>query len=56
MRNAPAPNHNGGFYQRDRAWHPPAFTPNYKTSVLRSPKHALLSLNNTLSEMTEVGS
>ena len=42
----------GSFYQRDRAWHPPAFTPQYKTSVLRSPQHALLSLEGTLSEMT----
>ena len=42
----------GSFYQRDRDWHPPAFTPGYKTSVLRSPRHALLSLENTISEMT----
>jgi protocatechuate 3,4-dioxygenase beta subunit len=42
----------GSFYQRDRDWHPPAFTPGYKTSVARSPRHALLSLNATLSEMT----
>jgi protocatechuate 3,4-dioxygenase beta subunit len=42
----------GSFYQRDRSWHPPAYTPQYKTSVLRSPQHALLSLGNTLSEMT----
>jgi protocatechuate 3,4-dioxygenase beta subunit len=42
----------GSFYQRDRGWHPPAYTPQYKTSVLRSPQHALLSLGNTLSEMT----
>ena len=42
----------GSFYQRDRAWHPPAFTPQYKTSVLRSPQKAPLSLENTLSEMT----
>ena len=42
----------GTFYQRDRTWHPPAFTPAYKTSILRSPKHALLSLGNTISEMT----
>ncbi|ODU55162.1 MAG: protocatechuate 3,4-dioxygenase subunit beta, partial [Acetobacteraceae bacterium SCN 69-10] len=42
----------GSFYQRDRAWHPPAFTPQYKTSVLRSPQHALLSLEGTVSEMT----
>jgi protocatechuate 3,4-dioxygenase, beta subunit len=42
----------GSFYQRDRAWHPPAFTPQYKTSVLRSPQKAMLSLENTLSELT----
>ncbi|THF56481.1 protocatechuate 3,4-dioxygenase subunit beta [Ollibium composti] len=42
----------GSFYQRDRAWHPPAFTPQYKTSVLRSPQHALLSMEGTVSEMT----
>ena len=52
MRNSPTPDHNGAFYQRDRSWHPPFFTPDYKTSVLRSPKYALLSLDNTLSEMT----
>ena len=44
--------HEGGYYQRDRAWHPPAFTPDYKTSVLRSPRRALLSLENTISELT----
>lgn len=42
----------GPFFQRDRDWHPPAFTPHYKTSVLRSPQQALLSLDNTISEMT----
>jgi protocatechuate 3,4-dioxygenase beta subunit len=40
------------FYQRDRLWQPPALTPNYKTSVARSPRFALLSLENTLSEIT----
>lgn len=40
------------FFQRDRSIHPPAFTPDYKTSVLRSPRHALLSLQNSLSEVT----
>ncbi len=52
MRNSAAPNHEGAFYQRDRSWHPPAFTPDYKTSLLRSPRQALLALGNTLSEMT----
>ncbi len=42
----------GAFFQRDRLWHPPAFTPTYKTSVLRSPQKALLSLDNTISEIT----
>jgi protocatechuate 3,4-dioxygenase beta subunit len=40
------------FMQRDRGIHPPAFTPEYKTSVLRSPRLALLSLQNSLSEVT----
>jgi protocatechuate 3,4-dioxygenase, beta subunit len=43
---------HGPFHQRDRDWHPPAYTPQYKTSVLRSPQHPLLSLDNTISEMT----
>ncbi len=41
----------GAFFQRDMTWHPPAYTPIYKTSVLRSPRYAKLSLNNTLSEI-----
>ena len=42
----------GAFFARDRAWHPPAFAPGYKTSVLRSPQRALLSLDGTISEIT----
>ena len=42
----------GAFFQRDRAWHAPALTPGYKTSVLRSPQKALLSLDGTMSEIT----
>jgi hypothetical protein len=34
------------------AVHPPAFAPAYKTSVLRSPQKALISLQNSLSEIT----
>ncbi|TIN30799.1 MAG: protocatechuate 3,4-dioxygenase subunit beta [Mesorhizobium sp.] len=41
----------GAFFQRDRTWHPPVLTPNYKTSVLRSPQKAPLSFDNTLSEI-----
>jgi len=40
------------FFQRDRTIHPPALTPEYKTSVLRSPRQPLLSLQNSLSEVT----
>ena len=40
------------FIQRDRSLHPPGYTPGYKTSVTRSPRLPLLSLENTLSEVT----
>ena len=42
----------GDFYQRDRQWHPAAYTPDYKTSVTRSPRFAPISLDNTSSELT----
>lgn len=42
----------GGFFARDREWHPAAFTPGYKSSVLRAPRKALLSLDTTPSELT----
>ena len=40
------------FFQRDRSQHPPAFTPNYKTTALRSPRIPLWSLQTSLSEAT----
>lgn len=40
------------YIMRDRGLHPPALTPGYKTSVMRSPRAALISLNNSLSEVT----
>lgn len=40
------------YYQRDRESHPPAFTPGYKTSVARSPRYSLISLQNSVSEIT----
>ncbi|MEE9426809.1 MAG: protocatechuate 3,4-dioxygenase subunit beta [Paracoccaceae bacterium] len=40
------------YYQRDRERHPPALTRNYKTSVARSPQYALISLENSASEIT----
>ena len=42
----------GEFAQRDRTVHPPPFAPTYKTTVLRSPRNALISLQNSLSEIT----
>jgi protocatechuate 3,4-dioxygenase beta subunit len=42
----------GEFFQRDRAMQPPAYTPIYKTTVSRSPRRALLSLDQSLSEIT----
>ncbi|MBL4600521.1 MAG: protocatechuate 3,4-dioxygenase subunit beta [Rhizobiaceae bacterium] len=42
----------GGYFPRDRVRHPDAYTPWYKTSVVRSPTKALISMNNTLSEIT----
>lgn len=41
-----------GFYQRDRGRHPPALTPGYKTSIARSPRQPLLSLDQGPSEIT----
>ena len=45
-------NQPGEFYQRDRGRHPPAFAPDYKTSVTRSPQYSLISLQNSASEIT----
>ncbi len=39
-------------YQRDRQWHPPSLVPDYKTSVARAPRNALLSLQGSMSELT----
>ncbi|SFU20893.1 protocatechuate 3,4-dioxygenase subunit beta [Sedimentitalea nanhaiensis] len=39
-------------YQRDREWHPPALAPDYKSSVARAPRLALLSLQSSASELT----
>lgn len=42
----------GPFSPRDRNWQPKAYTPDYKTSVVRSPQKALISFPNTISEIT----
>ena len=40
------------YYQRDRERHPPAYTRDYKTSVARSPQYSLISLQQSVSEVT----
>jgi protocatechuate 3,4-dioxygenase beta subunit len=40
------------FYQRNRLLQPPHHAPGYKTSIARSPRQPLLSLQNSLSEIT----
>lgn len=42
----------GAFSPRDLDHQPPAFTPGYKTSILRSPQRNLISFDNTVSEIT----
>ncbi len=52
MSGITLPGDDGLLFQRDRAWHPPALTPGYKSSTLRAPRHSLLSLGPTRSEMS----
>lgn len=42
----------GPLIGRDRLWHPPAYTPGYKTSITRAPSRALVAMGSTLSEET----
>ena len=46
------PPETGPFFARDREMQPQAYTPWYKTSVLRSPQRALISLEGTKSEIS----
>lgn len=48
----PLPRPSDEFIQRDTRQHAPALTPDYKTSVLRSPRLALIAIEQTLSEIT----
>jgi protocatechuate 3,4-dioxygenase, beta subunit len=50
MRNSPAD--TGSLIPRNRAIHPVPYDPDYKTSVARSPRWPLLSLQSTLTEET----
>ena len=40
------------FISRNRAWHPPALTPGYKSSIARSPQLAPVSFAGSASETT----
>ena len=42
----------GEYRSRDRSVHPPAYTPEYKTSVTALARTALISLQQSLSEVT----
>jgi len=44
--------HPGDYHQRDMRRHPPALAPDYKTSLARAPRFALLSIDQTASEIT----
>ncbi|WP_377293685.1 protocatechuate 3,4-dioxygenase subunit beta [Rhizobium sp. SG2393] len=46
------PPETGPFFARDRDLQPPAYAPWYKTTILRSPQRALISLEGTKSEIT----
>jgi protocatechuate 3,4-dioxygenase beta subunit len=50
MGRTPAP--DAEYLMRDTTSHPPALALAYKTSVLRSPRLSLISLQNSLSEVT----
>lgn len=53
--NSPAPpasEEDGGLFQRDWSIQPPAYAPDYKSTVLRSPRHALLSIAASPAAMT----
>ncbi|NDG57043.1 MAG: protocatechuate 3,4-dioxygenase subunit beta, partial [Betaproteobacteria bacterium] len=43
------------YYPRNFAVHPRANDPAYKTSLLRSPRHALLSIDPTPTELSGPG-
>ena len=41
---------SGGYVPRARSWQPEALTPDYKSSIKRSPRAALLSFPSSISE------
>ena len=49
---APTSNPAAPYDMRDPTLHAPALTPGYKTSVLRSPRNALISIAHSLTEVS----
>lgn len=47
-----SPIETGIFFARDHTAHPRAFSPAYKSTVLRSPQRALISFPNPIGEIT----
>ncbi|MEL6533424.1 MAG: protocatechuate 3,4-dioxygenase subunit beta, partial [Pseudomonadota bacterium] len=41
-----------GYARRDYAWQPPAYAPDYKTTIARSPRQKLISLEHSVGEIT----
>ena len=52
LGSVPAARPDDQYLMRDHGSHPPAYAPGYKTSALRSPRNSLISLSQTLSEVT----
>ena len=52
LSGVPAARPDDEYLMRDSTSHPPAYAPGYKTSALRSPRNSLISLSQTLSEVT----
>lgn len=42
----------GAFYPRDWKWHPRPYSPDYRTTVLRSPQKALIPMDSGIGEIT----
>ena len=43
---------SGEFLRRDRSWHPAANTPAYRSTTFRAPRRALLSLPQSIGELS----
>jgi protocatechuate 3,4-dioxygenase, beta subunit len=42
----------GEYRRRDRSWHPAAYTPAYRSTTFRAPRRALLSLPQSIGELS----